>query len=883
MNLLFRQPHPDTSAQIVAAKVNALFERAKFVLITNIAIAVLVAIYLRPAVPAGNLLLWLTGIVAITASRSVLLVKYRQDPDPSGHLDYWKRVTVWGALASGLAWGMAALFPVVSLTEQLFILCVLVGMMAGAAVSWNAYFPAFMAFFIPVGLFMLARVAHEAYIRQDEYRLFIILFPMLGIFCAALFFFARNSCLSFGLLLRATEKSVRSEKYQSLFADAKITMMLIDPENGKIVAANTVACEFYGYTEARLRQMTVIDLEAAPDGETFPRESDEVFCHQLQQRTASGEIREVEVYSGPVQTGDARLLFYVVHDNTERKFLEESMRLASSIYQFSAEAILVTDANNLIVDANPAFTRITGYELDEVRGKNPSLLSSGRHDKAFYQQMWHELLTRDHWQGELWDQRKNGELCAKWVNITLIRRTDGSILRYVAQFSDITEKKKKDELIWSQANFDCLTGLPNRRLFRDRLEQEIKKVHRAEGLLALLFIDLDRFKQVNDTLGHEMGDLLLVEAARRIAACVRETDTVARLGGDEFTVILPDFGDRKRLERIVQHIIDRLNQPFVLNDEKAYISASIGITLYSDSTPDADTLLRNADCAMYVAKSQGRGRFGYFSDAMQHEANEKFSLTNDLRQALVRDEIAVFYQPIVDLLSGHIVKAEALLRWHHPERGAISPNTFIPLAEDAGLIVEIGEWVFRRAIADIGRWRQRYGRIIPVGVNKSPLQFLEKPDGMSWCELLEEQGLPGNSIVVEITEGVLLQETDEVKRQLLDFRNHMIEVSIDDFGTGFSSLSYLKKFSIDYLKIDRSFISALNEDQNSRELTECIILMAHKLGIKAIAEGVETQAQRDWLNKFGCDLAQGFLYSQAVPVADFERLLDSEFTPRLPK
>lgn len=877
MKSQFHQSDWEASCQVVAAQVNALFGRAKFVLITNVAISSITAIYLWPVISTGRLLGWLLAMMAITTIRYGLLVRYQRDPDQTGSLDYWKRVTILGALASGVAWGMAALllFPSDSLTAQLFILCVLVGMMAGSAVSWNAYFPALMAFFIPVGLSMLARVGFEAYSGRDENRLFVVLIPMLLIFCAALFSFARNSCQSFSLLLRATERSLRSERYKSLFADAKITMMLIDPENGKILDANTVACEFYGYPEALLRQMTVIDLEVLPDGEAFPRNSDEVLCHQLQQRTATGEIREVEVYSGPVQINDARLLFYVVHDNTERKRLEDSMRLATSIYQFSAEAILVTDEQNLIVDANPAFSRITGYDLEEVRGKNPRILSSGRHGKAFYRQMWHELLTQNHWQGELWDRSKNGELCAKWVNISLIRCDDGRILRHIAQFSDITEKKKQEELIWKQANFDSLTGLPNRRLFRDRLEQAIKKTHRAEGLLALLFIDLDRFKQVNDTLGHEMGDQLLIEAARRITECIRETDTVARLGGDEFTVILPGFGDRIRLEKIVQHIMDQLNQPFMLGGEQACISASIGITLYSDSAPDADTLLRNADQAMYVAKSQGRGRFGYFADSLQHEACEKFTLTNELRLALTRDEISVFYQPIVALATGHIVKAEALLRWRHPERGMINPTVFIPLAEEAGLIVEIGEWVFRRAIEDIRRWNQKYGRIIPVGINKSPLQFLEKPGGMSWHELLEEKGLPGHSIVVEITEGVLLQETAEVKRQLMEFRNHTIEVSIDDFGTGFSSLSYLKKFSIDYLKIDRSFISSLSEDQNSRELTECIIVMAHKLGIKTIAEGVETQEQQDWLKKFGCDLAQGFLYSQAVPVDAFEQLLDS--------
>jgi diguanylate cyclase (GGDEF)-like protein/PAS domain S-box-containing protein len=307
-------------------------------------------------------------------------------------------------------------------------------------------------------------------------------------------------------------------------------------------------------------------------------------------------------------------------DITTRKLNEASMLLAASIYQHSAEAIMVTDEHNLIVDVNPAFTRITGYELAEIRGQSPDLLQSGQHDDELYRQMWHAILTCGHWQGELWDRRKNGELYAKWLNITLIRREDGSVLRHVAQFSDITQKKKNDELIWQYANFDTLTGLPNRRLFRDRLEQEIKKAHRAECQLELLFIDLDHFKQINDTLGHDKGDLLLIEAARRITACVREADTVARLGGDEFTVILPVFSDLLQIERIAQNIINQLSQTFTLGAESADISASIGITLYSESAPDADKLLRRADQAMYVAKAGGRNRFGYFADPMQHNA-----------------------------------------------------------------------------------------------------------------------------------------------------------------------------------------------------------------------------------------------------------------------
>jgi diguanylate cyclase (GGDEF)-like protein/PAS domain S-box-containing protein len=560
----------------------------------------------------------------------------------------------------------------------------------------------------------------------------------------------------------------------------------------------------------------------------------------------------------------------------EKLKTRESTRLAAAIYESSLEAVMVTDENNLILDINPAFTRITGYTLEEVAGQNPRILQSGRHDKEFYLEMWRTLESEGRWQGEIWDRRKDGELHVKWANISVIRNPDGSVYRHVAQFSDITEKKQKDALIQRQANYDFLTDLPNRRLFQDRFAQEIKWTNRTEAPLALLFLDLDRFKDVNDTLGHAKGDILLVEAARRISQCVRETDTVARLGGDEFIILLPKFSERLHLERIAQDIIHSLEKPFDLGGgDMAYITASIGITIYPDDAQDIESLLKHADQAMYAAKDEGRNRFSYFTESMQQEAEQKLALTNDLRQALANNELHIYYQPILELASGRITKAEALLRWKHPTRGLVSPAVFIPLAEESGLIHEIGGWVFQQAITQVAYWYKLYGRIIQVSVNKSPVQF-NQPERYIWADLIKEIGLPGNAVTVEITEGLLIRESSKAKQLLLDFRNSGIEVSIDDFGTGFSSLSYLKEFDIDYLKIDRSFISDLDSNQDDRALTEAIIVMAHKLNIKTVAEGVETEAQRDLLMSFGCDYVQGFLYSPAVPPEEFGKILDRE-------
>jgi diguanylate cyclase (GGDEF)-like protein/PAS domain S-box-containing protein len=565
----------------------------------------------------------------------------------------------------------------------------------------------------------------------------------------------------------------------------------------------------------------------------------------------------------------------IINEITERKNIEEELRLYSMVLQNSSEGMLVTDENNQIISINPAFTSITGYSFEEVKGKNPAIFKSGRHDQAFYHAMWSAIVTTGQWQGEIWDKRKNGETYAKWLTINTIRDSDGNINRYVALFSDITEKKKSEELIWRQANFDTLTGLPNRDMFRDRLGQEVKKSIRAELPLALLLVDLDQFKEVNDTLGHAVGDLLLIEAARRISVCVRESDTVARLGGDEFTIVMSEIADNTHVEDVAQKIISRLAEPFHLGNEVVYISASIGITLYPNDSIDIDALMKNADQAMYVAKNKGRNRFSYFTPLLQDAAQRRLRMTSDLRGALEAGQFSVHFQPIVALSTGCIHKAEAVIRWNHAERGVVSPAEFIPLAEETGLINEIGDWVFKESARWAKHWKNRYAADFQVSVNKSPVQFRTEKHHFSstWSEYLRELGLPGESIVIEITEGLLLNADAEVIGELLRLRDADIQVAIDDFGTGYSSLSYLKKFDIDYLKIDRSFVNNLESDANDMALSEAIIVMAHKLGLKVIAEGVETEGQRKLLAAAGCDYAQGYLFSKAIAPEEFERLL----------
>jgi len=562
----------------------------------------------------------------------------------------------------------------------------------------------------------------------------------------------------------------------------------------------------------------------------------------------------------------------ILEDITERKAVDDQLKLAETVYQNTTQAIMVSDADNLIVAVNPAFTNLTGYGIEDVKGKTPNILKSDRTQKKLYSEMWESITSTGKWYGEIWNKKKNGDEYAEHLIINTIFDGEGEVVNRVGLFSDITEQKLANEKIWKQANFDSLTQLPNRNMFGDRLSHEIKISQRTTKPLALLFLDLDRFKEVNDALGHDKGDQLLIEAANRIYNCVRDSDTVARLGGDEFTVILPELDDTLHVERIAQDIIETLNMPFILGVEEAYVSASIGIALYPNDANKIDTLMKYADQAMYLAKGNGRNQFSFFTESMQMQASYRHQLMVDLHFAIKEKQLELYYQPIIDLRSGQIIKAEALLRWIHPTRGMISPVEFIPLAEESGLIIDIGNWVFFQATEKIKDWQLNQAFDIQISINKSPIQFRSITDHLDWIDHLNEQGIKGNRLVIEVTESLLVDNTETVQKQLIGFRDNGIQVSIDDFGTGYSALSYLNKFDIDYLKIDRSFISNLAAGSNELILCEAIIVMAHKLGLQVIAEGIETEAQQQLLINAGCDFGQGFLFSKPVPVEDFEKL-----------
>lgn len=680
--------------------------------------------------------------------------------------------------------------------------------------------------------------------------------------------------------IRKAQAELKEQKNQleTFLQAANEGIHVVDPD-GLVMLVNDAFCRMLGYSREEMLGMHVSQWEAGFSGEGIGANiarvlNDGEFTFETRQRRKDGRYIDVEISAVAVEINSKKLIYVAERDISERKRIEEELHLASLVLKNSSDGMVVTDADNRIIAVNPAFSSITGYSLDEVMGKNPRIFSSGRHDKNFYLEMWGELVANGFWQGEIWDKRKNGQLHAKWLTINTVLNGDGSIHRYVALFSDITEKKHSEEIIWKQANFDTLTDLPNRRMFLDRLQLETRRSDRSRLSLALLLIDLDGFKEVNDTLGHAVGDNLLREASLRIRQCVRETDAVARLGGDEFTVILPNIADSSSVDSIARKIISKLAEPFNLENERVYVSASVGITLYPNDAGNIEDLMKNADQAMYVAKKNGRNRYSYYTKSLQEAAQKRLRLTTDLRSALAEAQFKVYFQPIVNLATGRIHKAEALIRWQHPERGMVSPMDFIPLAEETGLIHAIGDWVFRESARWAKRWSSQYADDFQISVNKSPVQFRGGGGGSaSWAGYLQELDLPGKNIVVEITEGLLLNAELDVSDKLLEFRDAGIQVAIDDFGTGYSSLSYLKKFDIDYLKIDQTFVRNLSTDANDAALCEAIIVMAHKLDLKVIAEGVETEQQRSILLAAGCDYAQGYLFSKPVLPEELEKLL----------
>ncbi|HRH82056.1 MAG TPA: EAL domain-containing protein [Thiobacillaceae bacterium] len=702
--------------------------------------------------------------------------------------------------------------------------------------------------------------------------------------------------------LKQAESSLRKEADRArLILDAAPLAMLLMDDQGGIVQANVRAAELFGYPLGDMSSLSVEDLMPSRYRTAHREYRRQATAHLPRPRVMGmsggdflalhrdGREFPVEVGLGPCVLEGQRYVVVSVNDISERKRAEEELRIAAIAFQ-SQSGMIVTDARGSIVRVNAAFTRLTGYAEEEAIGKSPALLNSGRQDPAYYRNMWATLKETGYWQGEIWNRHKNGKIYAEWLTITAVRNPTGEVTHYVGTFSDITQNSEAEAEIHRLAYYDPLTLLPNRRLLHDRLNQALACSSRSKRYGAVMFLDLDNFKTLNDTRGHAVGDHLLIEVARRLQASLREADTisrvddtVSRLGGDEFVIVLEDLSESAeeaafQSRMVGEKLREALSRPYELDDGRSariefHCTASLGITLFHNHDETVEALLSQADMALYQAKSAGRNSLRFYDPTMQAALDEHTALESDLRQALQRRQLHLLFQPQFDA-ARRIIGAEALLRWRHPQRGEISPVVFIPLAEDSGLIQPIGQWVLSTAGARLRDWAADPAtRHLSLAVNVSIRQF-RQPDFVAIVrDVIGQTGAAAENLKIELTESLVIDDVDDTIAKMQALKALGVRFSLDDFGTGYSSLSYLKRLPLDQLKIDRSFVGDVITDPNDAAIVQTIITMGRTLGLDVIAEGVETEAQRDFLGRNGCHTYQGYLFSRPLEPEAFEALL----------
>lgn len=649
----------------------------------------------------------------------------------------------------------------------------------------------------------------------------------------------------------------------------------------RLVRANSAFYRMLGIDSASSVGQYFADL-VYPEGE----QSNCRICQALEARregvftmepddagNPTGRPLEVTLKLVHDSSGIATGMVMVLNDLTRIRQTEQRLRQSATVFENTADGVIITDADNNIIDVNRAFTEITGYGREEVLGKNPRILRSQCHDKNFYQALWNTLNTTGKWHGEIWNRRKDGSIYPEWLTISNVHEEGGKRTNYVAVFADISAVKRSQEQMEHLAHHDALTGLPNRLLFNDRLSHALNHAQRNRLMLAVTFLDLDRFKNINDSLGHQVGDALLKQVAKVLVRSVRQEDTVARIGGDEFILLLENVHEVKDAMVAAEKLMLALNEPFTLEGQEIHVAASMGISLYPRDGVDASTLLRNADAAMYRAKEGGRNAYQFYTRELTQNAIERVVVENSLRRALDQDELTLFYQPQIDLHTGHIIGIEALVRWQHPELGIVSPAKFIPVAEDCGLIHGIGDWVLRTACAQATRWLKKGLNFGHIAVNVAGRQLQRGGIVNTVRTALNESGLPFPMLELEVTENFIMREAEHAIHQLEALRELGVVLAIDDFGTGYSSLSYLKRLPINKLKIDQSFVRDIPEDPNDIAISNAVIALGHSLQMTVIAEGVETSEQVQFLKEAGCHEAQGYFYSMPLSSEKMEVFL----------
>ena len=682
-----------------------------------------------------------------------------------------------------------------------------------------------------------------------------------------------------GIITDISDRKNNEMRIEALLAEqSAILDNVMFVRHRTIVSVNRRCEELFGYAPGEMAGNstsivfpTAFDFEAAGARQYPTLGNGEYFSEERHYRRQDGSLFWCMVSGCAIdQHRPNEGSIWVYADITARKEAEEKLRLSATVLQHIADGVMVVDDRGIIVAVNPAFTQITGYSEEEALGKDRSLTRSGRHDDSFHESLWEQLVTNGYWRGEVWSLRKSGEQYLEWLTMTAVRDQSGMTTHYVGVFSDITKVKESQEKLDHLAHHDPLTALPNRLLFHDRLHHAIQRVTRGNEQLALLFIDLDRFKNVNDTLGHHIGDELLQQVAKALSSKLRDGDTLARLGGDEFIVLLEDVDGQYGASQVAEKLVAMFEQPFMVAGHELFVTCSVGVSLFPADASDLNMLIRNADVAMYQAKARGRNGYRFYAPSMTGEGVERLRLETFLRRSIEKEEIFLNYQPQVEIDTGRLIGVEALVRWNHPELGLVPPIRFIPLAEDTGFINQLGKWVLSEACHQMVRWQEAGLEVPKMAVNLSAKQFDRGSIVSMVADILRETGLEPHRLQLEVTESVIMN-TGDALAFINDLHAIGVSLAIDDFGTGYSSLAYLKQMPVQTLKIDRSFIKDISTDVNDEAIAIAIIQLGKSMNLSVIAEGVETHDQAAFLLRHGCNQAQGYFYSRPVMPEDLQQ------------